>query len=51
MLKFKDAVKFSSKNAAPNKSAVIVSMMGNVMQKVLLDGTNGYQEVNGQKKK
>ncbi|MGQ3677538.1 insulinase family protein [Tenacibaculum discolor] len=38
------------KNATPNKSSVIVSMMGNVMQKVIFDGTKGYQEANGQKK-
>ncbi|MGG6229795.1 M16 family metallopeptidase [Tenacibaculum sp. SDUM215027] len=38
------------KNATPNKSSVIVSMMGNVMQKVVFDGTKGYQEVQGQKK-
>ncbi len=38
------------KNATPNKSSVIVSMMGNVMQKVIFDGTQGYQEVQGQKK-
>ncbi|XRE43325.1 Zinc protease [Tenacibaculum discolor] len=38
------------KNATPNKSSVIVSMMGNVMQKVIFDGTQGYQEANGQKK-
>lgn len=38
------------KNVTPNKSSVIVSMMGNVMQKVIFDGTKGYQEANGQKK-
>ena len=38
------------KNATPNKSSVTVSMMGNVMQKIVFDGTKGYQEVNGQKK-
>ncbi|AZJ34374.1 pitrilysin family protein [Tenacibaculum singaporense] len=38
------------KSATPNKSSVVVSMMGNVMQKVIFDGTKGYQEVNGQKK-
>ncbi len=38
------------KNAAPNKSLVLVSVMGNVMQKVVFDGTKGYQEVQGQKK-
>jgi len=38
------------KNAAPNKSLVLVSMMGNVMQKVVFDGTKGYQEAQGQKK-
>lgn len=38
------------KNAAPNKSLVLVSMAGNVMQKVVFDGTKGYQEAQGQKK-
>ncbi|WP_394420441.1 insulinase family protein [Tenacibaculum mesophilum] len=38
------------KSATPNKSSVVVSMMGNVMQKVIFDGTKGYQEVQGQKK-
>ncbi|KAB1160571.1 insulinase family protein [Tenacibaculum aiptasiae] len=38
------------KNAAPNKSSVVVSVMGNVMQKMVFDGTKGYQEARGQKK-
>ncbi|WP_299119033.1 pitrilysin family protein [uncultured Tenacibaculum sp.] len=38
------------KNAAPNKSSVVVSVMGNVMQKIVFDGTKGYQEARGQKK-
>ncbi|MBA6156814.1 insulinase family protein [Tenacibaculum sp. S7007] len=38
------------KNAAPNKSLVLVSMAGNVMQKMVFDGTKGYQEARGQKK-
>ncbi|WP_299156101.1 insulinase family protein [uncultured Tenacibaculum sp.] len=38
------------KNAAPNKSLVLVSMAGNVMQKVVFDGAKGYQEAQGQKK-
>ena len=38
------------KIAAPNKSLVTVSMMGNVMQKIVFDGEKGYQEAQGQKK-
>ncbi|MCG8802558.1 M16 family metallopeptidase [Tenacibaculum finnmarkense] len=38
------------KSAAPNKTSTIVSMAGNVMQKEVFDGTNGYQEARGQKK-
>lgn len=43
-------VSLVQKNAAPNKSLTLVSMMGNVMQKVIFDGTKGYQEVRGQRK-
>ncbi|OCK43630.1 peptidase M16 [Tenacibaculum soleae] len=43
-------VSLVQKNAAPNKSLTLVSMMGNVMQKVVFDGTKGYQEVRGQRK-
>ena len=38
------------KSAAPNKSSIVVSMAGNVMQKIIFDGTKGYQEARGQKK-
>ncbi|SOU85753.1 M16 family metallopeptidase [Tenacibaculum dicentrarchi] len=38
------------KSAAPNKTSTIVSMAGNVMQKEVFDGVNGYQEARGQKK-
>ncbi|WGH74611.1 insulinase family protein [Tenacibaculum tangerinum] len=38
------------KSAAPNKSSTTVSMMGNVMQKMVFDGTKGYAEGQGQKK-
>ena len=38
------------KVAKPNKQVSIVSVMGNVMQKSVFDGTKGYQEVRGQKK-
>lgn len=42
-------VVMTSKNAAPNKSSMVVSVMGNVMQKVIFDGSTGYQEMRGQK--
>ncbi|CAM1352052.1 insulinase family protein [Tenacibaculum halocynthiae] len=38
------------KTAAPNKSLTLVSMMGNTMQKIVFDGTKGYQEARGQRK-
>lgn len=38
------------KSATPNKSSIIISMGGNVMQKIIFDGTKGYQEARGQKK-
>ncbi|MGG8497684.1 M16 family metallopeptidase [Tenacibaculum sp. TC6] len=38
------------KVAKPNKQASTVSVMGNVMQKSVFDGTKGYQEGRGQKK-
>ncbi|WP_431166904.1 insulinase family protein [Tenacibaculum halocynthiae] len=38
------------KSAAPNKSLTLVSMMGNTMQKIVFDGTKGYQEARGQRK-
>lgn len=37
------------KAAAPNKTAMAISVMGNVMQKIVFDGTTGYQEARGQK--
>lgn len=42
-------VVMTTKNAAPNKSSLVVSVMGNVMQKVVFDGTTGYIEARGQK--
>lgn len=38
-----------TKVAKPNKSSVVVSMMGNVMQKIKFNGTSGYQEAQGRK--
>ncbi|TDQ28768.1 M16 family metallopeptidase [Tenacibaculum caenipelagi] len=38
------------RTAAPNKKAVAVSVMGNVMQKEVFDGEKGYKEAGGQKK-
>lgn len=43
------ALSLVTKTAKPNKSVITVSMMGNVMQKIVFDGTKGYQEVQGQK--
>lgn len=37
------------KAAKPNKSSMVMKVMGNVMQKVVFDGTKGYQEAQGQK--
>lgn len=37
------------KAMAPNKSSIAVSMMGNVVDKQVFDGTNGYGERGGQK--
>ncbi|PQJ79743.1 insulinase family protein [Polaribacter porphyrae] len=37
------------KTAAPNKSATTISVMGNVMQKIIFNGETGYQEARGQK--
>ncbi|QXP65885.1 pitrilysin family protein [Polaribacter sp. AHE13PA] len=39
-----------TKTAAPNKSVVIVSGMGQVLQKMVFDGETGYQEARGNKK-
>ena len=37
------------KNAAPNKTSQIITVMGNVAQKAVFDGAKGYQEARGQK--
>lgn len=39
----------TTKVAAPNKSSLVVTVMGNTMQKVIFDGTAGYQEMQGRK--
>lgn len=39
-----------TKAAAPNKTAVVVSGMGRVLQKIVFDGEKGYQEAQGRKK-
>ncbi len=39
----------TDKIAAPNKSSKVITAMGNVAQKIVFDGTKGYQEVRGQK--
>lgn len=39
----------TSKSAAPNKTSMVISVMGNAMQKMVFDGNTGYQEVRGQK--
>ena len=39
-----------TKAAAPNKTSLVVSGMGRVFQKMVFDGENGYQEVQGRKK-
>ncbi len=38
------------KAAAPNKTSQVISVMGNVMQKVVFDGAKGYSEERGQRK-
>ncbi len=43
-------IKLVAKLAAPNKTASLVSMMGNTLQKSVFDGTKGYEEARGQKK-
>ncbi|UAM97612.1 insulinase family protein [Polaribacter litorisediminis] len=37
------------KAAAPNKTSQVISVMGNVAQKAVFNGTTGYQEARGQK--
>ncbi|ARV15474.1 M16 family metallopeptidase [Polaribacter sp. SA4-12] len=39
-----------AKTAAPNKSSVVVSGMGQVLSKMVFDGETGYQEAQGRKK-
>ena len=39
-----------TKSSAPNKNAMSISVMGNVMQKRVFDGENGYEEARGQKR-
>jgi predicted Zn-dependent peptidase len=39
----------TSKSAAPNKTLMTISVMGNVAQKMVFDGSTGYQEARGQK--
>lgn len=39
----------TTKVAAPNKSSLVVAVMGNTMQKVIFDGSTGYQEMQGRK--
>lgn len=38
-----------TKLAKPNKSSIVISVMGNQMQKIKFNGTSGYQESRGQK--
>lgn len=40
----------TKKSASPNKSLQEISVMGNVMQKSVFDGENGYTESRGQRK-
>ena len=39
-----------AKTAAPNKSSIVVSGMGQVLSKMVFDGETGYQEAQGRKK-
>ncbi len=39
----------TTKAAAPNKTLMTISVMGNTMQKIVFNGDSGYQESNGQK--
>ncbi|WP_369820277.1 M16 family metallopeptidase [Tenacibaculum sp. SG-28] len=43
-------VKLTSKSSAPNKQSSVISVMNNVMQKSVFDGSNGYTELRGQRK-
>ncbi len=38
------------KTAKPNKQSILLSMLGNVLQKQVFDGEKGYSEARGQKK-
>jgi zinc protease len=40
----------TTKAAAPNKTSLEISVMGNTMQKAVFNGEKGYQEAQGQKK-
>jgi len=44
------AVVLVTKQAYPNKQAISVSVMGNVMSKQVFDGEKGYSEARGQRK-
>ena len=39
----------TTKAAEPNKTSLVISVMGNTMQKMVFNGKNGYQEARGQK--
>lgn len=39
----------TTKAADPNKTSLVISVMGNTMQKMVFNGNTGYQEARGQK--
>lgn len=39
----------TTKSAAPNKTLMTISVMGNIAQKMVFNGTTGYQEARGQR--
>ncbi|MFT6869032.1 MAG: zinc protease [Polaribacter sp.] len=39
----------TNKASSPNKSSMVISVMGNAMQKIIFDGEKGYQEAQGRK--
>jgi hypothetical protein len=39
----------TNKASGPNKSSMVISVMGNAMQKIIFDGEKGYQEAQGRK--
>lgn len=43
------SISFTEVKKAPNKMKTVVEAMGNTIQKVVFDGTKGYQEAQGQK--